>query len=221
MKNVINRVLVSTCCLLALAMMSCEKNDQDIIAKTIIEDDLITVPLFIEDENGEVPIGDTTMLFETRTHNPVVDRDGKQLSLAEFSTVKGTVLIEQMEGGTKVSLNLTGLIPNALYTIWNATFTTPGFDPTAEGMNLIGLGVVGKSDGSENYFRASANGTGHISAFTPGGPLSMVGEISEHPFSQEVEWHLVGAYHLDDQSHGPDLGPDGTVVEQFAFVFKN
>jgi hypothetical protein len=31
---------------------------------------------------------------------------------------------------------------------------------------------------------------------------------------------VVGAYHIDGQSHGPSLGPDGTEVEQFGFIFK-
>ena len=28
------------------------------------------------------------------------------------------------------------------------------------------------------------------------------------------------AYHIDSQTYGPDLGPDGTVVEQFGFIFR-
>ena len=31
---------------------------------------------------------------------------------------------------------------------------------------------------------------------------------------------VVGAYHLDGQTHGATLGPDGTAVEQFGFIFK-
>jgi hypothetical protein len=150
----------------------------------------------------------------------VVDGDGKQLTFGEFSTVRGTLTVEGREGGTRVALDLTGLIPNALYTIWNVTFHEPGYDPSIEENNIRGVGVIGKSDGSASYFRASPTGTGKISAFTPQGALSMFGEIAAHPFEDEVEWHIVGAYHMDDKTHGPDLGPDGTVVEQFAFIFK-
>jgi hypothetical protein len=220
MKRTIKNVAKSILPLLAVAITGCQKSDDSPSAPRIETDGIITVPIFIEDENGDAPASAETQLFEIRKHNPVLDTYGKQLSLGEFSTANGTAIIEGKEGGTQVTLNLAGLIPNGLYTIWNVTFASPGFDPSMEGMNLIGLGVLGTSDGSENYFRASASGTGQISAFTPTGPLSMQGEISEHPFLQEVEWHLVGAYHMDDKSHGPDLGPDGTVVEQFAFIFK-
>jgi hypothetical protein len=174
----------------------------------------------VEDENGQLPTEENAKLFEIRKKNPVVDTYGKQLTFAEFSTVRGTITVEGREGGTYVSLDLTGLIPNGLYTIWNVTFNEPGFDPSKEENNIRGVGVIGKGDGSESYFKASPSGTGHISAFTPQGPLSMVGEIAAHPFADEIEWHVVGAYHMDDQSHGPDLGPDGTVVEQFAFTFN-
>jgi hypothetical protein len=220
MKRTIKKILTSILPLLAVAISGCEKSDESPSYPGIETDGIITVPIFIEDENGDVPADMDTRVFETRKHNPVVDTEGKQLSLGEFSTVKGTATIVGKAGGTQVTLNLTGLIPNGLYTVWNVTFASPGFDPSVEGMNIIGLGVIGKIDGSENHFRASATGTGQIAAFTPSGPLSMQGEISEHPFVQEVEWHLVGAYHMDDKAHGPDLGPDGTAVEQFAFIIK-
>lgn len=220
MKTLIKNLTKSILPILVIAIAGCDDNDENLPTQRIVTDEIITVPLFVVDGNGNAPTGPETMLFEIRELNPVVDTEGKQLSFEEFSTVRGTAIIEGIEGGTRVSLNLTGLVPNGLYTLWNVTFKEPGFDPSLEDMNLIGLGVVGKNDGSESYFRASPTGTGQITAFTPEGPLSMMGGIAAHPFSQEVEWHLVGSYHMDDQTHGPDLGPDGTVVEQFAFIFK-
>jgi len=226
MKKQIKKTVTSLFILGGLLVTGCNKTDDYIgnanpMGETVLLEELITVPLFIEDENGAAPASPETMLFETRMHNPITDTEGKQISFEDFDTVKGSVELEEMEGGTKINMNLTGLIPNGMYTIWNVTFQAPGFDPSVEGMNLIGLGAMGKTDGSENSFRASESGTGQISAFNPKGSLSMLGKISEHPMTEEAEWHLVGAYHIDDKSYGPDLGPDGTVVEQFAFIFKN
>ena len=220
MKNAVIKIMTFTAWLLALTLTSCQK-DEELGSKIFFSQDLITVPLFIEDEYGEAPMDPETMLFETRMHNPIVDRQGNQLSFEAFSTVRGSLTMEEQEEGTRISLKLNGLIPYGLYTIWNVTFQSPGFDPSVEGMNLVGLGVAGKPDGSESYFRASENGTANFTAFTPEGPLSMLGKIAKHPRSQEFEWHVVGSYHMDDKTHGPELGPDGTVVEQFAFVFKN
>ena len=223
MKTILKKMTINAICSLALfvTLASCEDDPDDLPPYSkIVTDEIITVPIFVEDESGQLPTNEDAKLFEIRKKNPVVDRGGKQLTFGEFSTVRGTLTVEGRENGTRVSLDLTGLIPNALYTVWNVTFNEPGFDTSIEENNIRSLGVIGKKDGSESYFRASPMGTGKISAFTPAGPLSMFGEIAAHPFEDEIEWHIVGAYHMDDKTHGSDLGPDGTAVEQFAFIFK-
>ena len=55
---------------------------------------------------------------------------------------------------------------------------------------------------------------------TPTGPLSVQGGRSACPLTDAFEWHAVSAYHLDGKTHGSELGPDESTVEQFAFVFK-
>ena len=59
-----------------------------------------------------------------------------------------------------------------------------------------------------------------MSAITEAGPLSAMGSIGACAPTDQFEWHVVGAYHIDGQSHGAVLGPDGTAVEQFGFIFK-
>ena len=93
-----------------------------------------------------------------------------------------------------------------------------GFDPTFA--NLIGLGALGSNDGAHNAFRASASGEGEVSAITPPGPLSVFGSMGGCALIDEFEAHVVGAYHIDGQSHGPSLGPDGTAVEQLGSIFR-
>ena len=85
---------------------------------------------------------------------------------------------------------------------------------------MIGIGALGLPAGTQNVFRASAAGDGSISATTSAGPLSMQGSIGACALTDEFEWHVVGAYHIDNASHGASLGPDGTAVEQFGFIFK-
>jgi hypothetical protein len=179
---------------------------------------VVHIPFFIQDAGGQVPFVPGTPLFEVRTHSAVVAPTGRQITLAEFAAVEGTVSVECGPRGTDVTLQLRNLIPNGVYTIWNVVFKAPGFDPTFS--NLIGLGALGSTSGTQSVFRASATGQGSITGTTAAGPLSMQGSIGACALTDEFEWHVVGAYHIDGQSHGPSLGPDGTAVEQFGFIFK-
>jgi len=179
---------------------------------------IVQIPLFIQDAIGEVPTAPTTPLFEVRKHNPILAPDRHQVTLAEFNSVNGVATAQCVAQGTHVTLQLSHLIPNGLYTIWNVVFRDPGFDPTFA--NMIGIGALGSPSGTENVFRASASGEGTITATTAAGALSMQGSIGACALTDQFEWHVVGAYHIDAQSHGASLGPDGTAVEQFGFIFK-
>jgi len=105
---------------------------------------------------------------------------------------------------------LTGLIPNGVYSIKLLTFKAPGFDGTFS--NLIGLGALGSSDGSHSSFLARADRTGSISAITPSGPLSVFGNIAGCALTGEFEFHVVGVYHIDGKTYGGAEAPAGTAV---------
>jgi hypothetical protein len=182
-------------------------------------DQIVHVPFFIRDAGGAIPTDPSASLFEVRAGDPVTAPDGHQVTLAEFDAVQGTASVKCIEQGTLVTLHLTGLIPNGVYTAWNVVFQAPGFEPTFS--NVIGLGALGTPDGSHNTFRASPTGQGSLSAITPPGPLSTVGEIGACALRDEFEWHVVGAYHIDGQTHGPVLGPAGSAVEQFGWMFRH
>jgi hypothetical protein len=180
-------------------------------------DAIVHVPLFIEDVDRQPPSDPATVLYEVRKHNPVLAPDGHHITLAEFNAVQGSVSVKCIQQGTHVTLHLSNLVPKGVYTIWNVVFQAPGFDPSFA--NMIGLGTLGAPTGSANSFKASSSGQGSVSAITPAGPLSMLGAIGGCALTDEFEWHVVGALHLDGETHGPELGPDGTAVEQFAFMF--
>lgn len=179
---------------------------------------IVHIPLFILDASGQSPTAANAPLFEVRKHNPILAPDGHQVTLAEFNAAEGSASVQCVTRGTLVTLQLTHLIPRGLYTIWNVVFKDPGFEPTFA--NVIGLGALGSPAGTQNVFRASANGEGTVSAITETGPLSTAGSIGACALTDQFEWHVVGAYHIDGESHGPALGPDGTAVEQFGFIFK-
>ena len=52
-------------------------------------------------------------------------------------------------------------------------------------------------------------------------PVGQWGKALFGFLTDNFEWHLVGAYHIDGRVYGPDLGPDGTVAEQFGFIHRN
>lgn len=205
-----------------LATVSCNKDDDQVIEPPNTENnEVITVPFFVQNENGEMPSSNTDLVYEFRLNNPVLDREGNHMTWADFSTVNGTASVTCLEGGFEVSMELTGLVPNGVYTFWNVTFHDEGMDTNAEMLNIRGIGCIGANDGSENYFIASGDGTGYIRAFTQTpAELSMIGDILSCPITDEVEFHIVGAYHLDSKTWGANLGPEGTVVEQFGFIFN-
>ncbi|SRR6266851_8102029 len=179
---------------------------------------IVHVPLFIRDASGQIPTDPKALVYEVRRGNPVLAPDGHQLTLAEFNTPQGRASVKCVQQGTHAVLELTGLIPDGVYTVWNVVFRSPGFDPTFA--NLIGLGAIGEADGSHNSFIADSTGAASVSAITPGGPLSVFGSIASCALTGEFEFHLVGAYHIDGRTHGPVPGPAGTFVEQFGFMFK-
>ncbi len=183
--------------------------------------DIIAVPFFVETADKQMPVSRDQLLYEARNHNPIKAPDGRHLNWGEFSQVTGNVTVNCMGGSVKVDLALNGLIPNGVYTIWNVTFDAPGMDPSQAMLGLDGIGAAGKGNGSDNYFVASANGSASIAIISPGGSLSMMGTMEACPLTDNFEWHIVGTYHMDGKTYGPDLGPDGTVAEQFAFIFKN
>lgn len=207
---------------LALAMTfifaSCSKDDE-VKGPSATNDQAINIPFFVQTAEGEMPSDPSDLLYETRKKNPLLAPDGHQITWGEFSAVKGEAIAECTDQGTKVTLNLTGLIPNGVYTIWNLSFEAPGSDLTDEMLGVDGLGAAGKGDGSDNAFTASAAGTGSITFTSPGGDLSLFGSIGACSLVDNFEWHVAGAYHADGLTYGPIIGPDGTYAEQFGFAF--
>ncbi len=179
---------------------------------------VVTVPLFIEDAKRHEPSGASTPLFEARQHHPVTAPDGHQLTLEQFQSVRGSLKVECANPGTKFTLQLTGLVPNGVYTMWIVTFDKPGSSEDLS--HLRGIGTLGDALGSQNAISASASGEGSLTVVSYAGPLSVMGTIGDCALDDAFEFHVVGAYHIGGLTFGPSLGPEGMAVEQFAFGFR-
>lgn len=197
------------------------------------------VPFFVVDEVGNsgpfdnpiTPLYDM-LTYEERTDAgedpiPVLAPNGSHVTWDEFSAVTGKAEVVCVEEGTRTTLHLDGLIPNGLYTVWNLVLKKPGFSGTLESVmaTLVGDNPIGLNDGTQSEFRASPTGHGYVSAITPAGSMLRVPDAETRGIKacalDEFDYHLLGAYHLDDQTHGEYVGPPGTAVTQFGFQFRN
>ncbi len=147
---------------------------------------------------------------------PLIAPDGHHIKLAEWKTASGTAVIKCGQKGTHVVLQLSGLIPHGVYTVWVATFVAPGL--TQDFANLVGVGALGAPDGSQNTIIASEDGEGELSVFHPAGELSFFG--SAGCLTDEYEVLLWIPLHTDGHTHGGVPGDPCTLGFQGAFRFK-
>jgi len=190
--------------------------------------DVINLPFFVRAEGGD-PIDPeaadpSTPLISDLGREPVVAPNDQQVTWGAWSGVDGSIAVTCVEEGTRIELELSGLIPHGVYTIWNVTFEPPGFtgefDAPGLPANVKAFGPAGPSDGHRSMFLASADGESSFAVTTPPGALGTTGSIPACAL-EEFEWHVVGLYHFDGRTYGPERGPAGTHAEQFAFVFKH
>src|SRR6266540_1346111 len=127
-----------------------------------------------------------TLIYDSATGAPINSTDGHQLTLAEFVKVRGSASVGCTSEGTHAVLELSGLVPGGLYTMWLVTFEPPGFN-VAGFDAVIGNGALGYRDGSTDWFRADENGVGRFSALNLPGPLSVKGTIAKCWLQEEFE----------------------------------
>ena len=158
----------------------------------------LSTPLF--NRNLEGPI----------TCDPLLAPDGHQVTLGEFTALKGTAKVKCIGTGTHSVLHFSGLQPRGVYTVWLFVFANGGPDPTD-------VGALGTTNPIENFFTASASGEGLLSVTTPEEDLSAGGHVGPCWLSSPVQLHLV--YHSDNQTHGPLPGETKTWVTNARFFF--
>ena len=190
------------------------KEEHDEAFKT---DAIEPVHMFLVDKDGNEPTDPSAPVYESRKMNPVLTPNGHHVTLGEFDGVKGKLKLMCTEEGTQVKLKLEGLIPFGLYSVWVLVFEEPGFTP--DFAHEIAEGVPGGNAGKYSSFVAGSDGTATYSEIVPKGNMSFFGNVGDC-LLDEYEVHVVGAYHMDGQTYGGELGPDGKAVEQFAFVYQ-
>jgi hypothetical protein len=195
----------------------------------------VVVAAAVKTADGGLPMNDADLLWDVNecegVPNPLLAPDGHQLTWGEYNKVTGRAAVKCDKRGTHVVMQVSGLIPKGVYTIWVLTFSPPGFTPNLE--NMTGVGALGAPDGSQNTFVASASGQAALSAHHPAGPLSEFGEVSGCLFD-EFEFQLLANYHPDGQTYGGFGGPPefleedppnwecyfSAIAEHFTFIYQ-
>jgi len=150
----------------------------------------------------------------------IVDPNGEAVSWGRYSTPEGTATIaggrEDIDSAA-VSLELEGLIPGGIYTVWvvhRPTWHRP----------------LGGNAGEENVLLADAGGNGELGVVDQPDELTLppgataddeTGDdpipITVSPLDQVEEFVLVGAYHYDNRTWDSQPGP--FFVPQFTIPF--
>jgi hypothetical protein len=172
----------------------------------------VQVPLNpLVDANGNPATDQATPLYSS-LQNPreaVLAPDGHHITLAEWLEVGGVGQITRTPQGTQLRLELTGLVPNGVYTTWSFLFTDRPFNfaPIINTPQSVGMGAVGAIDGSESILRADAKGAATYVATIRPGPLSIKGEAPSWILNGFSSYAVVGVYNIDGQTYGRVPGP--------------
>ena len=142
--------------------------------------------------------------------DPVLNPDGSQMTLGQYTAVRGRSAIKCIRRGTHTVLNFTGLRPNGVYSIW---IVLPDSVPGPP----IGVGGIGRNGPYENGFTADADGVGQIGRITPEQDLSIFGHVGQCMLDSPFVLELV--YHGDGLLHDGDPGPGYTWVTTARFLF--
>jgi len=188
---------------------------------TAVAQDLTTAiqfePAHLADENGDRPTDPAALLYDIRSDPgalPITAPDGHHITLGEWQAVRGEAHISRIPGGTELTLDVSGLVPNGVYTAWSAFFTESPFIVP----NAVGFGAAGKNDGSEGTLIADENGTATYTVEVPPGPLSVRGEAPDYVLDGHAAYLVSGAYHIDSQTHGAVPGPNSVGAFSATFI---
>ena len=183
------------------------------------EDTVAATPqLFhVVDAQGMTTTDPNALLYRRGTNPlvPVTRSDGHHITLDEYDNATGQVHIAARPGGgTDVNVDVQGLFPGELYTVWAGYFQEPGF-PTG---TRVGFGAVSTlGDGSDNFMVADANGEISLDLVLQEGPMTVQGEapayalispiLSDGVLKPHSAVEIALAYHFNDPPAAPFLNP--------------
>ena len=169
----------------------------------------------ITDADGNDPTDPNTPLHRRGPGNPLTDKDGNSVTLAQLEEMVGEITITaRPEGGTDVSITASNLLPNELYTVWAGYWQDPGH-PTGP---RVGFGAVTEGNtGMDNAAYSDENGNVSFTVVQEPGPMTIQGsapsyapispiETAPGVFADRAGYAIGVAYHLGDFDPEPADG---------------
>lgn len=180
----------------------------------------------VKNVDAEIPSGNEAIYTPFSVSNPgmgplsaIMAPDGHHVTLDEWKMASGTARVSCDGVTTHYIFELSGLIPNGVYTLWNALLKMP--QEPENGLSfpnsLMGLGAL--KDPASNSFIASAQGEAQMEISVDPGSLSMFGTQPPCAITGTEAFIIVVDYHIDNKAHGPSPGPDFLDVAHLLFYF--
>ena len=181
----------------------------------------------VVNDQGVQPTDPSELLYRNGPNNPITNSSGTQLTWGDFNQVAGTVKISPRPGGgTDVDVDVTGLVPGEVYSIWAGWWDTPNGFPTG---TRIAFGAVTDADNAadtDNFMTADASGKISLDLIQPKGPMTLHGSAPSYAawtpafdsngIGQEHTGYAVGiAYHFNN-APGPPFFPGPGPPETWA-----
>lgn len=171
----------------------------------------------VQDVNGQPVTLDSDPsipLYIADSGQPLRAPDGHQVTLGEWiETIeqnKSFVLVRCTKEGTNVTVKVTDLLPNALYTAWLFVLATSTSPIIARGMPTV-PGHRG------NDFTTDASGGALLNTTIPASRLEENGSISSC-LMDNLSFLIRLAYHSDNQLYCEDPGPSEVTINHISFV---
>jgi hypothetical protein len=145
--------------------------------------------------------------FDAGTEGPYPMGRPLGLTLGQWFGADGKVTYTCEDGAGTMDVELTGLVPDGVYTLWHFFMAMPPTKPFTGTYDL----PVGDRDGTQSVFRADDKGEAHFRrVFQPCLQLS-----GEH-----LAAGVAVAWHSDGRTWGVEPGPFGTAshVQLYAFL---
>lgn len=220
---------------LSTEVVSANPASADVQADQVATVDFVIKPKFVEahlnfgkvqlleeivDKDGNTPTNPNEPLFAKNIFddpigqlNEIKAPDGHQVTLSEFQTAKGNLLVHCNGNSSTVEISLEGMIPNGTYTFWLAYMTRKvkvgeSIDFANDFVNFTNP-PIGPSDGSGNAVVADANGK-----------IEATLEHASCILTDEVALVIPVLYHLNGKTFGGGHQPDAEEMVQMLVYFQ-
>ena len=174
----------------------------------------------IVDKEGNTPIDPNEPLFAANIFDdpiglltPIMAPDDHQITLSEFQTAKGNLVVHCNGNSSKVEVNLEGMIPNGTYTFWLAYLNKT---------RSVGEQIDFMNDfvNFNNPPIGPDTGTGNIAVADDNGMLKATLEHGSCILTDEAALVIPVLYHINGKTFGGGHVPDPEEMVHMLVYFQ-